>query len=253
MPAKEFGSLWAPERLLEDYGPSLTKMTDSAEFDFRHDASSARIELKAARAKSGVFTFQYIRPDCFDLCACLHWEDGEHRYWLIPATEIRSYLSKQHRSSNSFQLRAGRRSVGALAKYEVAPTGLRDRLDAMAFRSVRHRQLVRLDPILAAVEGWTAVAAAITRQMKECGLSDWSFVLKPLTEPVDPDELDLLPYPDFNEDESRIELWVHPESVIGRHNVATTAGSLFGFLIQYLDRDDLAVLDSEPEDDRLTR
>jgi hypothetical protein len=80
MSAKEFGSVWAPERLLEDYGAGLTKMTDYAEFDFRHDSSSARIELKAARARSGAFTFQYIRPDCFDVCVCLRWQSGERRY-----------------------------------------------------------------------------------------------------------------------------------------------------------------------------
>jgi hypothetical protein len=121
----------------------------------------------------------------------------------------------------------------------------------MAFRSLRHRWPVRLDPILSTVEGWTSVAASITRQMKEYGLSDWSFVIKPFTGPLDPDEPELLPYPDFNEVELRIELWVHPEPVIGRHDVRATAGSLFDFLIQYLDQDDL--LDSEPDDDGLTR
>lgn len=170
-------------------------MTDSAEFDFRHDASSARIELKAARARSGVLTFQYIRPDCFDVCVCIRWERGEHRYWLIPATAISPLLAKQHRSSNSFQLRAGRRSVTALAQYDAAPGTLRDRLDAIAYRSARRRLPVRLDPILAAVVGWTAVAASITRRMRECGLSDWSFVIKPRTGSVDVREPDLLPIP----------------------------------------------------------
>lgn len=243
MSAKVFGSLWAPERLLEDYGPGLTKMTDSAEFDFRHEASSARIELKAARAKSGVITFQYVRPDCFDVCVCLRWESGQYRYWLFPAAEIGSLLSKQHRASNSFQLRVGHRALRALAKYDVAPTALRARLEAIAFRSARHRHPVRLDPTLTAVEGWAAVAASITRQLKECGLSDWSFVLKPFGGPMDPEEPDLLPYPVFNEAERRIELSVRSESVIGRQDVAATAGSLFDFLIQYLDRDALDIVD----------
>lgn len=251
MSAKEFGSVWAPERLLEDYGSGLMKMPDNAEFDFRHGSSSARIELKAARARSGAYSFQYIRPDCFDVCVCLRWEGGKHRYWLILATEIRPLLSKQYRSSNSFQLRAGQRSVGALAKYDAAPTALRNRLDAIAFRSVGHRLPVRLDPILATVEGWTAVAASINRQMKECGLSDWSFVLRPFSGPFDPDEPDLVPCPKLNEIERRIEVCVHPKPVIGRHDVRATAASLFDFLTQYLDQNDL--LDSEPEDDNLTR
>jgi len=252
MSAKVFGSLWAPKRLLEDYGPGLTKMTDSAEFDFWHEASSARIELKAARARSGVFTFQYIRPHCFDVCVCLGWEGGQHRYWLFPAGAIGPLLSKQHRALNSFQLRIGRRSARVLAKYDVAPTGLRARLEGIALRSVRHRRPVRLDSILATVEGWVVVAALITRQLREYGLSDWSFVLKPLHGPVDPDEPDLLPHPDFNEDERRIELWVYPEPVIGKHEVAATAGSLFSFLIQYLDRGDLDIIDQELGDDGLS-
>lgn len=243
MSSKEFGSCWAPERLLEDHGPGLIKMADNAEFDFRHDATGARIELKAARARSSGFTFQYIRPDCFDICVCLRWENGTHRYWLIPATKIRPFLSIQHRSSNSFQLRAGSRSATALAKYDVTPPALRDRLEALAISSVQHRRPVRLDPILATIEGWAAVSASITRQMKECGVDDWSFVLKPLTEPVDPDESDLLPYPAFYEKEQRIEVWVHPEPVIGKRNIYMTADRLFGFLIQYLDTDDIDSVD----------
>jgi hypothetical protein len=239
MSAKAFGSLWAPDRLLKDYGAGLTKMTDNAEFDLRHDASSARLELKAARARSGVFTFQYIRPDCFDVCVCLAWEGGNHRYWLIPANKIRPLLAKQHRSFDSFQLRVGRHLVAALAKYEIAPSTLRDRLDVIALGAVRGRHPVRLDPILEAVEGWPSVAASIRRRMKDCGLSDWSFVLKPVREQVDPGGPALLPYPRIYEGERRIEAWVYPEPVIGRHDLAATAGALFDFLIQNFDPDDV--------------
>jgi hypothetical protein len=52
------------------------------------------------------------------------------------------------------------------------------------------------------------------------------------------DEPDLLPYPEFFEAERRVELQVHPEPVVGASGVRVTAGSLFDFLIGYLDRDE---------------
>jgi hypothetical protein len=236
MSAKEFGSHWAPSRLMADYGIGLTRMADSAEFDFRHDVSGARIELKAARAVSGVFIFQYIRPDCFDLCVCLGWENGNCQYWIIPASNLSPFLSKQHRSSGSFQLRMGTRSRPKLAKFAVAVSALRDRLDVMSLR-VGRAQLVRLDSVLANVQGWPAVASSIARKMGECGFTDWSFVIKALAERVG-DHPGMLAYPTFNDKERRIELSVYPEGVVGRHNVAATATSLLDFLVGHAGEDE---------------
>jgi hypothetical protein len=97
---------------------------------------------------------------------------------------------------------------------------------------------VRLDPILANVEGWPEVAMSIARQMKECGLGHWVFIINPLDEPCDPEEI---PYPDFDEAERRIAYKVHVEPVLGRNEVRGMAISLFDLFLQYLepDEDDL--------------
>jgi uncharacterized LabA/DUF88 family protein len=94
---------------------------------------------------------------------------------------------------------------------------------------------VHLDPILANVEGWPNVAKAIARRLKKYELADWMFVLRPLDEPYEPDEA---PYPDFYKDENRIEFRVHVHPVVGKHNVALTANSLFDFLLMCLEPDD---------------
>jgi hypothetical protein len=78
-------------------------------------------------------------------------------------------------------------------------------------------------------------ASSISRQLKQCGLSDWQFVLRPLREQMN--EPELLPYPEFFEAERRVELQVHQEPVIGAYQVRVTAAILFDFLIGYLDRD----------------
>ena len=93
---------------------------------------------------------------------------------------------------------------------------------------------VRLDPILANVEGWPNVAKAIARRLKQCELSGWLFVIKPLDEPYEPDEM---PYPDFFADDRRIEFRVRVEPVIGRQEVTMTAEALFDLLLQYLEQD----------------
>lgn len=237
--SKSFGSQWAPARFLEDYGAGLTRMPDSAEFDFRHEASGTRIELKAARRNSkDNFCFQYIRPDCFDLCVCLGWQSTSHNYWVFTTKDIVPLLTKQHRAFGSFQLRlrAGTESINSLA---VSPDRLRVHLDSAVRLAIRHRKPVRLDPILAAVEGWPSVASSICRSLKQFGLSDdWQFVLRPLREQPDEYEPGLLPYPEFFHIERRIELQVHPEPVVGTQQVRVVAGCLFDFLVQFLDRDD---------------
>lgn len=239
MSGKQFGSNWAPRRLLEDYGAvGLTKMSDSAEFDFRHEVSGARIELKAARTQGGVFRFQYIRPNSSDVCICLCWESGKHHYWLIPSAELGPLLSRQYRRSEAFQLRAGRESLSILAKYEVVPTALRQHLENTIKKSLRHRRAVRLDPALGQVDGWPAVAASIDRRLRDCGLSDWSFLLILFSGPTDPDEPGLVPYPAFNYNERRIEVFVPPEPVIGRRDVAVTASCYFDLFDQYLEREE---------------
>jgi hypothetical protein len=81
---------------------------------------------------------------------------------------------------------------------------------------------VYLEPVLANVEGWPNVAMAIARRLKESGLSDWLFVLKPLDEPYAPDEN---PYPNFYKNERCIEFRMHVDPVLGRHNVGAMAAS----------------------------
>ena len=235
--AKEFGSIWAPLRFVDDHGAGLTRLSDTAEFDFWHDSTGARIELKSARARNGVLIFQYVRPACFDVCVCLGVVNNHWRYWLFDANKILPFLSKQHRASDSFQLRIPRVASNAMKRCEISPEELRGRLDAIGHRSVRRRKPIRLDPVLATVEGWPAVARSMTRQAVECGLSSWTFVFRLLKKPPDPDESDLLPYPLFNSAERRIEFYVRPEPILGRANIWATAASFFGFLIQYLDED----------------
>lgn len=70
-------------------------------------------------------------------------------------------------------------------------------------------------------------------ETKTCGLPR---CLRPLREEMD--EPELLPYPEFFVVERRVELQVRPEPVIGSHGVRVRAGSLFDFLIGYLDQDE---------------
>ena len=234
--AKAFGSQWAPNQFLSDYGPGLTRMPDTAEFDFRHEASGIRIELKAARlTRTGIFVFQYIRPDCFDLCVCLGWQVTSYCYWIFDAVKIRPLLASQHRGMDTFQLRI-RPESEPFRRFAVPPDRLRVELDRKASAAARCRHLVRLDPGLATVEGWRSVAASISRNMRQCGLTDWQFVLRPLREEMD--EPELLPYPEFFEHERRVELQVHPKPVIGSYNVGVMADILFDFLIGYLDQNE---------------
>ncbi|MDL1971011.1 MAG: hypothetical protein LWW94_08580 [Candidatus Desulfofervidaceae bacterium] len=234
--AKAFGSQWAPNQFLLDYGPGLTRMPDTAEFDFRYEASGVRIELKAARlTRTGVFVFQYIRPDCFDLCVCLGWQTASYCYWIFDAAKIRPLLASQHRGMDTFQLRIHPESE-PFCRSAIPPGRLRVELDRKASAAARHRNLVRLDLSLATVKGWRSVAASISRKMKQCGLTDWQFVLRPLRKEMD--EPELLPYPQFFELERRVELQVHPEPVIGSHNIGAMAEGLFDFLIGYLDQDE---------------
>jgi hypothetical protein len=234
--AKSFGSQWAPIRFLADYGPGLTRMPDTCEFDFRHEQSGARIELKAARGNHmGSLVFQYIRPDCFDLCICLGWREDSYNYWIFDPTKVQSFLARQHRGFNSFQLRL-HAEANPFRRLAIPPGRLRLELDRKARSVARHRRLVRLDPTLMTVEGWQSVANSVSRQLKQCGLSDWQFVLRPLREQKN--EPELLPYPEFFEIERRVELQVDPEPVIGAYQVRVTAAILLDFLIGYLDRDE---------------
>jgi hypothetical protein len=233
--AKSFGSQWAPARFLADYGPGLACMPDTCEFDFRHEQSGARIELKAACCnRMGSLVFQYIRPDGFDLCICLGWREDSYNYWIFHPTRIQSFLVGQHRGFNSFQLRL-HAEANPFWRLAIPPGRLRLRLDRKARSVARHRRLVRLDPTLVTVGGWQSVASSIGRQLKQCGLSDWQLVLRPLRERMN--EPELLPYPEFFEVERRVELQVHPEPVIGAYQGRVTAAILLDLLIEYLDRD----------------
>lgn len=235
MSAKQFGSNWAVEQLNSDYGLGLTKMSDSAEFDFRHDVSGARIELKAARSRKGAFVFQYICPDYFDVCVCLGWDDGAYSYWLFATDEIRPLLAKQHRSLSRFQLRLGPRTITSVAKHHVASAVLRERLDLIARRVVRRRCPVRLSPMLVSIEGWPRIAESVTRQMKSCKFSDWCIVVNPMDSVIDADDPDLVRCPVFNLEERRIEIWVQPKPVFGQRNVSGYAASLFDTFLMYFD------------------
>src|SRR5215470_1402181 len=157
-------------------------MPDTCEFDFRHEQSGARIELKAARcSRMGSFVFQYIRPDCFDLCICLGWREDSYNYWIFDPTKIQPFLARQHRGLNSFQLRL-RAEADPFCRLAIPSNRLRLELDRKARAAARHRKLVRLDPTLVTVEGWQSVANSISRQLKQGGLSDCQFVLRPLRE-----------------------------------------------------------------------
>jgi hypothetical protein len=188
--SKKLGSKWAPERFLADYGAGLSRMKDTAEFDFRHNASGIRIELKAARIKDcGAFKFQYIRPECFDLCICLAWQNGSpHRYWIFDTTDLKPpRLTRQHRGGRSFQLSI--RTDDPI----IQPGNLRVELDRKAKSACRHRKLVRLNTALKNVKGWPSVADSIERQMRGCGFDNWIFVIDPLRDIMDgPDSYHIL-------------------------------------------------------------
>jgi hypothetical protein len=219
---------------LADYGSGLTRMP-GGEFDFRHELSGVRIELKSARRnQKGSFVFQYIRPDCFDLCVCLAWHEDAHHYWIFPTTEIQSFLTRQHRHM-SFQLKI-RAGVDRFRRFAVSPGRLRLQLDRKARTVARHRRLVRLDPILENMEGWPSVARSLSRQLKQCNLYDWQFVLRPLREQMsDPDEL---PYPELFEVERRIEFQVHPQLDMTVRLMAIVLFDVFDQYLECLERRD---------------
>jgi hypothetical protein len=163
--SKGFGS-WAEDQLLRDYGQGLTQMADNAEFDFRHEASRVRIELKAARHKRDAFRFAYIRPTSFELCVCLGYHNSSHHYWLFDSTEIQGFLAHQHRGGDTFQLRI-RLADERFQSYYSSRDQVRIALDPKATTVARHRNLVRLDPVLESIEGWHSVAAAISRRLEK--------------------------------------------------------------------------------------
>jgi hypothetical protein len=231
--SKGFGS-WAEDQLLRDYGQGLTQMADNAEFDFRHEAARVRIELKAARHKRDAFRFAYIRPTSFELCVCLGYHNSSHHYWLFDSTEIQGFLAHQHRGGDSFQLRI-RLADERFQSYYSSRDQVRIALDPKATTVARHRNLVRLDPVLESIEGWHSVAAAISRRLEKGGLGNWQFVLRPLREKFD--EPDLLPYPKLFKCKERIEALVHPKPVNTSYEAWNTANMLVDFLFQHLEED----------------
>src|SRR2546426_4105545 len=181
MSAKVFGSQWAPSRVESDYGAGLDRMFDSAEFDFMLRGYNVRIELKAARSSSrDIFTFQYIRPDSFDVCVCLAWHNDVYQYLIFTSPEIRPHLTRQHRDSHAFQLRLSQNQLTRHSARLAAPDALQDKLNAAAERAYTRRILVRLDPTLAGIEGWHNVARSMSKRLKREGFDQWRIFLRHL-------------------------------------------------------------------------
>jgi len=68
---RTFGTGWAYEKFMLDYGEGLEKVRGDEAYDFLETELSKRIELKSSRlGKRGNYIFEQIRPEYFDLCVC---------------------------------------------------------------------------------------------------------------------------------------------------------------------------------------
>lgn len=123
---RTFGTGWAYEKFMLDYGEGLEKVRGDEAYDFLETEFSRRIELKSSRlGQRGNYIFEQIRPDYFDVCVCLGCSPEAVEYWVFGPDEIRPYLSSQHRDSTTFQLHITEGNRAQFDKFHCLPKDLR--------------------------------------------------------------------------------------------------------------------------------
>jgi len=229
--AKSFGSVWAARQFEADHGIGLSSLGDIAAFDFWHEGSGARVELKASRLSArGAFSFQYICPERFDVAVFLGYCPSQPcRYWVIPVADLLGLLSRQHRDGASHQLRISLPRSTQLSGFEAGPDELRDQLSRVCTKAVKKRRRVRLDSAFEMVEGWSNVATFIERSLKRDFNPRWQIRIVPMQPSVE----GMIPYPAFCPNEFRMDVLWPLKPVIGRTDIRATAGSIVDFLYQY--------------------
>jgi hypothetical protein len=123
---RTFGTGWAYEKFVLDYGQGLEKTPGNAAYDFRDPENDKRIELKASRlGEDGNYMYQQIRPNYFDICVCLGCSPETVEYWVFTSDEIRPLVSPQHRDSTTFQLHISESNRRRFKKFHCLPNKLR--------------------------------------------------------------------------------------------------------------------------------